>query len=324
MCTCLTFQNEDFYFGRNLDLEVPFGREIVVTPRNFRFSFKYAGSLSSHYALIGMAERMNDYPLYAEAVNEKGLGMAGLNFPGNAVYREKTAEKDNVASFELIPWLLSTCSNIKEARKQLERICITDDAFTSTLPPAPLHFMLADKKECLVIESVKDGLKIYDNPVGVLTNNPPFPFHLDYLAQFLNLSAAYSENRFSQKLCLEPFGQGMGSFGLPGDLSPASRFVRAAFLKWNSCADKDEASSVSQFFHILDGVKMIKGAALNPQGRSEVTTYSCCINTDKGIYYVKSYENSQIQKVELHHAPLDSNVLIAYPVNRKESFDAVN
>lgn len=122
MCTAATYQTRDFYMGRTLDYEFSYGDQITVTPRNYPFSFLHMPSLSHHYAMIGMACVMDDYPLYYEAFNEKGLGIAGLNFVGNAVYFDPKPEKDNIAQFELIPWILGTCASLAEAKESLSRI----------------------------------------------------------------------------------------------------------------------------------------------------------------------------------------------------------
>ena len=86
MCTAATYKTKDFYMGRTLDYEFSYGEQITITPRNYEFDFRFAGKIKSHYALIGMAFVAGGYPLYYDAVNEKGLGMAGLNFVGNAAY----------------------------------------------------------------------------------------------------------------------------------------------------------------------------------------------------------------------------------------------
>ena len=156
-----------------------------------------------------------------------------------------------------------------------------------------------------------DGLHIYENPVGVLTNNPPFDYHLHNLNNYLNLTPKEPENRFSEKVSLRPYSFGMGAIGLPGDLSSASRFVRAAFVLNNSASTDAESSRISQFFHILESVAQPRGC--NQIGDScEITMYSSCCNTDKGIYYYKTYENSQITGINLLHEDLDSNNLKAY------------
>ncbi len=310
MCTCITYDNGDFYFGRNLDLDCSFGEKVVITPRNFPLDFRLAGRKEQHYAMIGMASAVSRFPLYAEAVNEKGLCMAGLNFPGNAYYQKPEDQGMELASFEIIAWILGNYSTVAEVKNDLEKMKIVDLAFSEKMPPAPLHWMLADREQCLVLEAVQEGLKIYENPFGVLTNNPPFEYHRLNMNNYMNLSAKSPENRFCDKLSLKPYAQGMGAVGLPGDASSASRFVRAAFLKWNSVSPQDEKSNVSQFFHILDGVSMVRGSVITEAGTYDITTYSCCINTRTGAYYYKTYDDSRIRKVEMQETDLEGAELI--------------
>ena len=120
ICTAITFNGRQRYFGRNLDLEFVYGEKVVVTPRNFPLEFRFTETLKSHYAMIGMALVQNDYPLYFDATNEKGLSMAGLNFSKNAVYNPLKCDKDNIASFELIPFILGQCACVSQAEKLLE------------------------------------------------------------------------------------------------------------------------------------------------------------------------------------------------------------
>ena len=251
MCTCITYENGDFYFGRNLDLESSFGEKVVVTPRNHPFRWReMEREEGPHFAMIGMGAVAGDTPLYAEAVNEKGLAMAGLNFPGNACYSPRAEEgRYNVATFELIPWLLGTCSSVSQAEELLYKANIRDTAFAPQMPPAPLHWMIADQERCLVAEMVAEGLKLYDNPAGVLTNNPPFPYHQMNLANYLNVTAAHPDSRFSTGLDLAPYAEGMGGLGLPGDASSPSRFVKAAFLKWNSAGEGGRSQCIPVLPH---------------------------------------------------------------------------
>ena len=160
MCTAATYKTKDFYFGRTLDYEFSYGEQIAVTPRNYPFHFRHMGDVANHYAIIGMAHVAADYPLYYDAVNEKGVGMAGLNFVGNAYFPEVTEGKENVASFEFIPWVLGQCANMKEVRELLAKINITGTPFAENMPAASLHWMIADADEAVTVESMKDGLKI--------------------------------------------------------------------------------------------------------------------------------------------------------------------
>ncbi len=315
MCTAATYKTKDFYFGRTLDYEFSYGDEITVTPRNFPFTFRDSGErLDSHYALIGMAHVAGDYPLYYDAINEKGLGMAGLNFVGNAVYREKTEGKNNVAQFEFIPWVLTKCANLEEAKALLENVNITNTQFSEKLPTAQLHWIIADKSGCIVVESVSDGVKIYDNPVGVLTNNPPFPEQMFRLNDFMHLSPKSPENRFSKDLDLRTYSRGMGAMGLPGDLSSQSRFIKVAFTKMNSVSGDSETESISQFFHILGSVDQQRGCCDVGDEEYEITLYTSCCNADKGIYYYTTYENHQISAVDMNKENLDASEIIRYPV----------
>ncbi len=324
MCTAATYKTKDHYFGRNLDLEYSYNESVTVTPRNFVLNFKKVPALEKHYAMIGMAAVMNSYPLYYEATNEKGLSMAGLNFPGNADYKPEAEGKDNVTPFEFIPWILGQCADVSEARVLLERINLVDICFSPELPLATLHWIISDREESITVESVKDGLKVYDNPVGILTNNPTFDYHMTNLCNYMSLSTEAPVNSFSDKVKLETYSRGMGAMGLPGDLSSASRFVKAAFTKLNSLSGDSESASISQFFHILGSVAQQRGCVHMGEGKYEITIYSSCCNTDKGIYYYTTYENSQITGIDMHHENLDSALLISYPIITGQQIKMMN
>ena len=313
MCTAVTYKTADHYFGRTLDLEYCYAEEVVVTPRNYPFGFRAKGTMASHYAIIGMATVVENYPLYYEAANECGLAMAALNFPGNAHYFSEMPGKDNIAPFEFIPWILSQCKDLAQARKLLRKINLCNLNFSQALPLSPLHWIIADRNSAITVESVADGLKIYENPVGVLTNNPPFDYHMTHLQEYLNVTAEEPCNRFGS-VELIPFSKGMGGIGLPGDLSSSSRFVRAAFVKLHPVSGVGESESVSQFFHILGAVDQQRGCVRLADGRYEITRYTSCINTDKGIYYYTTYENSCISAVDMHKYNLESTTLGRYPL----------
>ena len=315
MCTAATYKTKDFYFGRTLDYEFSYGDEITITPRNYPFHFRHSDKApDSHYAIIGMAHVAGDYPLYYDAINEKGLGMAGLNFVGNAVYAEPVSDKENVAQFEFIPWILSQCATLKEARQRLSTMNLTNTQFSENFPCAQLHWILADASGCLVIESMQDGLHIYENPVGVLTNNPPFPQQMFQLNNYQSLSPRQPENTFAPGLELQSYSRGMGALGLPGDLSSGSRFVRAAFTKLHSVCGESEADCVGQFFHIMETVSQTRGCCEVAPGEFERTIYTSCWNAARGIYYYTTYGNRRITAVDLHREPLDGTALRRYPM----------
>jgi len=314
LCTAVHFPGEPALFGRNLDLEYHFKEQIIITPRNFPFPFRCGDTLYQHYAMIGMATVAEGYPLYYEACNEHGLAMAGLNFPGNAVYLPPEDGWDNITPFELIPYLLGNCRSVQQAKEKLGRIRLCNISFHPKLPLSPLHFILADPEYAIVLEPGNDGLHVYDDTIGVLTNNPEFPWHLQNLANYMHISPMQSENRFSSRISIQPYSSGMGAMGLPGDFSSASRFVRTAFLKLNSLGN-----DIGQFFHILDSAAMPKGSVVMPDGRPEITQYSCCMDLINGVYYYTTYGNRQITAVSLRQEDLDSRHMIAYPLSKGQA-----
>ena len=330
MCTAATYTSKDHYFGRNLDLEFSYHESVTITPRRKVLPMRHAGDLKEHYALIGMAFVVGDYPLYYDATNEKGLSMAGLNFPGNAHYTKPEDGKDNIASFEFIPWILGQCATVEEARQYLSRINLTDTtAFSEQLPPSPLHWMIADQKEVIVFEQTAKGAVVYDNPVGVMTNNPTFDYQLTHLQDYMNASASLPENRLIPGVEMNPYSRGMGGMGIPGDLSSASRFVKVAFTRMNSISGESESESISQFFKILGSVEQQKGCCrlgTDKDGRElcEYTIYSSCCNMDKGIYYYTTYENSQISGVDMHHENLDGDALVSYELAKGQQIAMQN
>ena len=189
MCTAISTSS---FFGRNLDLEFSYGESITITPRRFPFSFSSGESLMSHYAIIGTALSGQEWPLYYDAINEKGLGCASLNFPEFAYYAKGKGK--SVASYELIPYILSFCSSVDEAEQLLKGLYISDKAYSKDFPPSPLHYLIGDKDRSITVEATKEGLNVYPNPVGVLTNNPPFPYQMFALNNYMNLSAKPGKN----------------------------------------------------------------------------------------------------------------------------------
>lgn len=314
MCTAVTYTTNDFYFGRTLDYETSYCETITITPRGYSLPFRHRENIPRHFAIMGMAYVCEGYPLYYDAINEHGLAMAGLNFVGNAKYNAPTDRADNIATFEFIPYILSQCKTVADARKLMDTINLTDTSFNDTLPPAPLHWIIADRSGAITVEATSSGIAVYPNPIGVLTNNPPFPEQMRNLANYMHLSPKSPENQFAPEIELVPYSRGMGAIGLPGDLSSQSRFVRASFTKLNSVSDNREMESVGQFFHILNTVSQTRGCCKVETGGYEITIYTSCCNATRGIYYYTTYNNHQISAIDMHRENLERHTLVSYPL----------
>ena len=308
MCTAVWYENR--FFGRTFDWMVSYGERVVIAPRNFVFEFRHLEKVESHYAIMGMGIVADGYPLFYEGVNEAGLGMAGLNFPECAMYHKVDNKKDNVAPFEFIPYILSECKSVAEARIKLANINIVDEAFSDEFGTSPLHWIIADSEECITVESVKDGLKVYENPVGVLTNSPGFEMQMFNLNNYMSLKSTMPYNSFSGDIKLKPYSYGMGAIGLPGDWSSMSRFVRAAFVRCNSTDEGTDESKVNQFFHILESVSQIRGCSKDNDGKDEITIYSSCYDLEKRVYCYTTYEDRKQYFMCFDEIQLNSQQLI--------------
>ena len=306
MCTAIL---TDRYVGRNLDVEKEYGEEIVITPRSFTLSFRKCDNIAEHHAMIGIGTVVMGYPLYFEAVNERGLYIAGLNYVGNAKYHSAKEGMINITPYELIPYLLSKCQNISQVKAELLKINLIDIPFSRELPNAELHFFIADRSGSIVAEPDEGGLSIYDNPIGVLTNNPSFPIQVHNLYKYATLSNEPLSKRTSGKLPLIEYSRGMGAIGLPGDLSSESRFARAVFHRQYSI----KSDTPCEIFHLLSSVAMPRGSIKFGE-EYEHTAYSSAADLERIIYYYKTYDSAAICTIEPSIDDMTSSTLIRYPI----------
>ena len=319
MCTAIRLHGEPAFFGRNLDLEYHYNEEVIATPCGFDFNFRHTVAHGG-YSMLGVGIQLCGYPLYYDAVNEHGLAVAGLNFVSSARYRPPINGMINLAAFELIPYLLSCCKSVAEAKEVLPRVNLTADKFNSQLDAARLHFMLADKNCSLVAEPLDCGMRIYDNPYDVLTNEPPFDFHTQNLTLFRGMSAEEPDVRICEsypereRLPLYPLSRGLGGIGIPGDLSSPSRFIRAAFGRLCSQKSKSESGALSQLLHLLGSVAHVEGC-VRVGDSFEKTVYTSAVNLNTGTYFVTTYGNPRPTAYHLSEGASASRGITCYPIH---------
>ena len=306
MCTAI---KDGIYVGRNLDICEGYGEEIIITPRKYCISLRKEENIREHFAIIGMGTVSRGYPLYYDAVNERGLYMAGLNYVGNAKYLPPKADMTNLAPFEIIPYVLGKCKTVYEAECELARINLTDIPFSRELTTAELHWFISDKDRSIVVEPDANGINIHDNPIGVLTNNPSFPYQLFNVNNYLSLRRDTPTVTFSKHFPISVYSEGMGGIGLPGDLSSQSRFIRAAFHKSEVKGDK----GLARIFHLLGSVEMPDGS-VKVGDKYERTEYTTATNLSTMTYYYRAYDSAGISAVKLFSENLDTHPLIRYAV----------
>ena len=312
MCTAISLRGNHHVFGRTLDLERSYGEVVAITPKNMPLHFLHAGMWEEHFALLGVACVRDGVALYFDAINEAGLGMAGLNFPVSAVYRAPQSGAKNVASFELIPYVLARSRSVADAKRLLQGVCITNEAFSTELPPTPLHWMIADKESALVVESVAEGVRLYDDPFAVLANEPPFPHHAARMSEVLHLSPSPVPPVSFGGATLSPLSRGTGAVGLPGDFSSPSRFLRASFAAAYTESGASEREEVARFFHVANTVSVPCGTVRAEDGTPVRTVYTACGCTDTLTYYTATYERRAPRAASLVGIPPSERALVTF------------
>ncbi|MFI3284731.1 MAG: choloylglycine hydrolase [Erysipelotrichaceae bacterium] len=324
MCTAFTLASKDnqHFFGRNMDLEYDFNQSVMMIPRNYKW--ENVVDQSKHmtsYAMIGMGTILFDHPMIAEAMNEKGLAVAGLNFPHYCGYEQEVIEGDvNIGPFDVALWILSHFESVNQLKETLETLHIIDRPFNQHVPNATLHWIVSDKEnQSIVIECVEGKMNVHDNPLGLLGNSPTFDWHMTHLNQYTMLNVQHQKPVQWLNHTLTPDGQGTGLIGLPGDVYPASRFVRAAFLKTHSQHIENAPQTIAQVFHILGNLAMVAGSVITEDDKQDLTRYSSCMWLETGVYYYWTYETIGVHAIALHNQDLEAHEikLFEYPKGLK-------
>lgn len=306
MCTAVSLVAERHLFGRTLDVERTYGEQVVITPRDYGFSFLHEPPVAAHAALLGVAVVHEGMPLYFDAMNESGLCMAGLNFK-SAVYHAPIKGKRNVTSFELIPWVLTQCSTLAEARALLGEVQITKESISPALPATPLHWIVADESGAIVVESTGTGSEIRENTERVLANDPPFGEQAAQLAARAPVLGVNGAIR-----------------GITGDLSSPSRFVRAAFFSQHAdVVGHTAGGEIGGFFHVMDTVGVPLGCVRRENGDKAYTAYTSCTDAANGAYYFTTYGCRRIRAVHLAPDARDACALTVYPMSHDEDIQRV-
>lgn len=313
MCTGVRFSDSkgNMYFGRNLDWTVSYGQEVVITPRRFKWKTGFSGEVQTKYAIIGMAIVEENTPLYFDCINEAGLGIAGLNFPGYTFYaKEAMNNKTNVAAYEFPLWVAANFETVDDVERALKNTVIVSKPINEKFPVSELHYIIGDAKRSIVVEYTEKGMEIFHNDVDILTNQPGYAWHKENLRNYMNLDSVMPKKIRWGEAEMVPFGSGSMMRGLPGDYYAPSRFVRAAYLNTHYPTKDTEAENVMRLFHTLGSVAMIDGAAVAIDGKFEYTIYTSCYSTASKTYYYNTYDNINLRHVTLTKYDLDGSDLI--------------
>ena len=320
ICTAISLNEKAHLFGRTLDLEYSYDESVAIVPRGFELKFLHETALSS-YAIIGACHIVDGVPLFYDGMNECGLCMAALSFPNYARYKDVKSGMINVASFELIAFILRQCTDLKDALSLLKRINITSESYSPDLACTELHWIISDKSGSYVLEPTENGLEIYENPFGVLTNAPDFSYHKINVCNYISLDSYQPKCTLCKSAELEPYSRGMGAQGLCGDFSSASRFVRALFVKEHLSRSENE---INDFFSIMGAVNIPNGCVKTDTGKDVCTVYTSCCHTRSKNYYFTTSACQRISCVRMNDVNLDSSTLFAYKMKQGNEYKYLN
>lgn len=318
MCTSITFQSENKlkFFARTMDFGFELNGQPIAIPRNYEASFYFEGKLTNKYAYVGTGKKIGEF-MFADGVNEKGLSIAELYYLNEAAYKtEPVAGKTNLTQDEFLTWVLGNISSIEDLREKITQIEVIGVSSKLLSVITPLHFIVSDKTgECVVIETNNQQLTIKENPVGVMTNSPTLEWHLTNLNNYLFIQPTNYPNKELDNHLLQPFGQGSGTYGLPGGLTSPERFVRATYMKTYTQKGKTELEAVNNIYHILNTVTIPKGVNIKNDGSVDYTQYRAVFNLTDCTYYFNPYYTQEVFSVKLDDTLCEASEPTVFDVN---------
>lgn len=325
MCTAMSIisKNGNTFFGRTMDFSYKLDPEIYISPRDYKWNTGLGNDVINKYKFIGIGQNIGKIT-FADGTNELGLAGAFLFFPGYADYNNYENSNLNnipIASIDIINFVLGNCSDIQDVIKILSNINITgvEDSVTNSV--APLHWIFVDKKgKCITVEKTINGLQIFDNQLKVLANSPNFDWHMTNLRNYINITPVQQESVSWGDITITPFGQGAGTFGLPGDYTSPSRFVRTAYLKSFTDLPENNEDAINNCFNIMKGVTIPKGTVITVRGTDDYTQYTAFMNINSGDYYFNTYSNNQISKFSINQTDC-SNIQSLGKINKPSIFN---
>ena len=343
-CTGISLrtQNGDLVQGRTIEFgESNINGKIVISPRGREFkALTTEGKINrlkwkAKYGFVGASVVVDQF--IGEGINEKGLNAGLFYFPhyGSLAEHEKSKANISIADMELVTWILSNFETVDEVKEEIKKIKVVNIGYDDKGKPLPTaHWRIGDVKgNNIVLEIVNNGeIKIYNNKVGVLTNSPDYEWHIKNLNNYINL---YSGNANSFNVNGEElfsFGAGTGALGLPGDITPPSRFIRAFFYVNTIGEVENTKLAVNKAFHILNNFdipieiefpKEYKGNI--PKDVISATQWTAVSDLSNREFYYKTMDNSQIRKIDLKKIDFSSVKYQAFPMdNEKDNFLEIN
>ena len=302
-------------FGTDLESKVgvfPAGTSIVGTlPGNAAgMTFK------TKYGIVGA----NGFglPIVVDGLNDRGLYLGEFFFPGSAGYATVTPENASraIAAYQYSMWILGNFASVAEVKAAYDRVVLAPTVVPAMGMAPPVHFRIVDKTgAAVVVEPIGGKLVIYDDPFGVLTNSPTFDWHMTNLSNYVGLSAVNRPAMKIQGQTINGFGQGSGFYGLPGDFTPPSRFVRAVAFEAAAPTPATASDAVQQIFHILNNFDIPVGASreiVNGKTFDEWTLWTTAEDLSNLQFYFRTYDDQSLRSVDVRKALANAATTVKY------------
>lgn len=326
-CTGLFLKNAQngYTYGRTLEFGQDLQSEILFVPHAYNFGAPTPtddqGGLAwqTKYAAVGT--NAFGFPYFVDGVNETGLAGGFFYFPGFAEYQEVSPDDydKSLPMWMLLTWMLTTCSNVQDIKNALPNIYVSKANLPGKLGLPPAHLIVHDATgKSLVVEYINGKLHMHDNPLGVITNAPNFDWHLINLRNYIHLSPITTQPRDMAGMTFASLGQGTGMLGLPGDFTPPSRFVRITTFTQAAPQAQNATDGIYQAFHLLNNFDIPKGTVKDHNGLTEYTQWTSAIDMKNKVYYIKTYEAFQLQKIDLMKQKFDAKKYQTFSLNHQD------
>ncbi|WP_432798633.1 linear amide C-N hydrolase [Poriferisphaera sp. WC338] len=316
-CTefCIASNDGSHIVGRSMEFGLDLQSNIITQPRDHQFQMSTPdGKLSlawkNKFGYAALNALGSD--IISDGLNDQGLSASALYLPKFSKYQQILPQQNHLAvpNDLLVHYILGNFKTIEQVKQAIPEIVVyaRPNADIGN-KPFPLHYSVYDRTgQGIVIEYTTEGLNIYDNTPRVLTNSPPFPWHLDNLQNYLNLSPNNPAPKTLGNQTFSPAGQGFGMCGLPGDSTPPSRFVRIFALKAASTPTNTTEQTINLAFHLLNTVDVIRGTvrpATTAKDQSPDYTQWIVIKDLTNLkLYVRTYDSLSISTLDLKQLDL--------------------
>lgn len=324
MCTSVTMRSKDniHLLARTMDFSFELDPSMVIVPRNQPLEFTNHKTINKHHAFMGLSKDFGNHFILADGINEHGLSAAVLYFEGYATYNSDVVdEKLNLASFEVITYILATCRTANEVKKMFDKTNILDTIlpFINTTPP--FHWVVLDSSgKSFIIEPLETGITITENHLGVMANSPDINWHLTNVRNYIGITQHALPQLTINGLTFKPLGQVSGTFGIPGDLTPPARFIRALHNKLTVDKVSGENDLVVATNAVLNSVKIPRGTVITQRNTIDYTQYTSFMLNNKLTYYFSLYNNPKLIKVSFDDFDLDGALAIVKDLTNEPTF----